>query len=265
MVEKEVIRSRSNALLKRVGAVIKGKDSAALLLEGDRLVDDALAAGWRMDAVLVAEERSERLAELAAAGLGPRAVDGDLLASVGTLKGAPGIVALCQRPPLHAVEDLPAGERDLCLVVWGVADPGNLGALARSAEAAGATALVVGAGGVSPWHPAALRGSMGSLLRLPVYGGAEAQAVHAALARLGFSQMRAHTRGGREPGELDWGGPTALWIGGETGSFPAEFTEGDFLAVTIPTAAGAESLNVAVAGSLLLFAAGRVQAPVEEA
>ncbi|HJO25828.1 MAG: hypothetical protein CMK00_04615 [Planctomycetes bacterium] len=257
MVEKEVIRSRSNGLLKRVGAVLAGKDTANVVLEGDRLIDDALAAGWQAEAILVAEERGDRLAELARAGHGPRAVEGELLARVGTMKGAPGILALCRRPALHPVERLTAQERALCLVVWGLADPGNLGALARSAEAAGASALVVGAGGVSPWHPAALRGSMGSLLRLPVYGGGGPEAVYETLHSRGFSQVRASTRGGADPQKTDWSGPLALWIGGETGSFPEELAECDFVDVTIPTVAGAESLNVTVAGSLLLFAAGR--------
>ena len=112
MVEKEVIRSRSNGLLKRVGAVLAGKDTANVVLEGDRLIDDALAAGWQAEAILVAEERGDRLAELARAGHGPRAVEGELLARVGTMKGAPGILALCRRPALHPVERLTAQERE---------------------------------------------------------------------------------------------------------------------------------------------------------
>jgi TrmH family RNA methyltransferase len=259
MPEKEVIRSRSNALLKRVGSVIAGMDKSTVVLEGDRMVDEALEARWDMEAILVAEDREERIAGLEAVGQHPRAVDGDLLARVGSLKGAPGILALCPCPPVRDVAELDASPRSLCLVVWGVADPGNLGALARSAEAAGASALLVGAGGVSPWHPAALRGSMGSLLRLPVYGGHSAETIYGILTRKGFRQVRASTRGGVAPMDQDWEGPIALWVGGETGSFPTDQKGQAFEDVTIPTAGGTESLNVTVAGSLLLFSAGRVE------
>ena len=61
------------------------------------------------------------------------------------------------------------------------------------------------------------------------------------------------------PAALDWDGPLALWVGGETGAFPVGSEEREFDEVTIPMAGDAESLNVSVAGSLLLFAAGRVE------
>src|SRR5262245_22078158 len=166
-VPAEPIRSSSNALLKRVRAA--GRGEGELLLEGDRLVDEALRAGIALEAVLVAEERAARLAELARAGVTVRAVQGALLAAASTLEHPSGCLALARAPRARDLTELPAAPDALLAAAARIQDPGNLGALARTAEAAGAAALLVVRGGCSPWNPKALRGSMGSLLRVPVF------------------------------------------------------------------------------------------------
>ena len=151
-------------------------------------------------------------------------------------------------------------------MVCGVQDPGNLGAIARTAEAAGAVGLVIVAGGCRPWSDKALRGSMGSLLRLPVWEVSTGIDAWRGLRGRGFRHVVAATRGGCTPGELDWSGPVALWVPSETGGLPADVETarasepGDDLAVTIPMAGAVESLNVSVATGVLLFAAGRTGA-----
>jgi TrmH family RNA methyltransferase len=137
-----------------------------------------------------------------------------------TLETSPGILALASAPGSIDLATLPFDSRSLVLVVAGISDPGNLGALSRTAEALGATALVVVAGGASPWNPKALRGSMGSLLRLPVAHGLDADSCSAALARRSVRQIVAGTRGGVDPLRFDWKGPLALWVGAETGAMP---------------------------------------------
>jgi len=248
----EVIRSGSNALVKRIHLVRAGKEPGMLVLEGERLIEDALASGVPIEVLLVAAEDEQRARELEARGLTVARAAPAAMNRASGLVTPPGIVALA-RAPAPAPLGRP-GPRALVLVVSGVADPGNLGALARSAEAAGADALVCVAGGASPWNEKALRGSMGSLLRLPVHGFADAQAARDALARQGYRQVSAQTRGGLPPERVDWNGPIALWIGPETG---AGSGAGSSTAVTIPMAGRAESLNVTVAAALLLFAAGR--------
>jgi TrmH family RNA methyltransferase len=250
--ELEVIRSRSNACLKRVGGVLAGKEPETLVLEGERLVRDALGAGLALELLLLADDRE--VDDLDARDV--RVVEAGLLGKVSALKTSPGVLALCAAPVAVPLAALAADARALVLVVAGVGDPGNLGALARAAEAAGATALVCLAGGASPWHPRALRGSMGSLLRLPVVAAARAEEVAATLAARGFRGAVAATRGGARPTEFDWSGPLALWVTGETGEAP--FAAQALEPVTIPIAAPVESLNVTVAAALLLFAAGRV-------
>jgi len=252
MASDEIIRSRANPLLKRAAGVLEGLEPGTIALEGDRLVDDALAAGRTLEAVLVAEDREDRIGELLARGAPVRRVEAELLGRVSKLKTSPGILALVPTPPPLDLARIPLDERSILLVAAGVADPGNLGALARSAEAFGAAALLVARGGASPWNEKALRGSMGSLLRLPVGYDREADALAVALESRRVRNVRAATRGGRDARSFDWKGPIAIWVGSETGSLPAR--AGTFERVRIPMAGDVESLNGAVAASLLLFA-----------
>lgn len=243
---EETIRSRQNALLARVRAVRAGREPGWIVLEGERLVADALAGGLDIDVLLLAEGRAVPGA-LAALASRTRRVDPEVLASVSALESSPGCLALA---PVPAVRRLPpAGPRSLLAVVAGVQDPGNFGAIARVAEAAGASGLVR-LGGAQPFGDKALRGSMGSLLRLPVYGQLEP----GELAAKGYRLVAAATRGGADPRRFDWSGPVALWIPGEAGGDAPAGAQ----TVTLPMAGQVESLNVAVAAALLLYAAGRV-------
>jgi TrmH family RNA methyltransferase len=252
MASDEIIRSRANPLLKRAAGVLEGLEPGTIALEGDRLVDDAIAAGRTFEAVLVAENREARIGELLARGAPVRRVDTELLGRVSKLKTSPGILALAATPPPLDLARIPLDERSILLVAAGVADPGNLGALARSAEAFGVTALLVARGGASPWSEKALRGSMGSLLRLSVGYDRDADEIATALESRRVRNVRAATRGGKDARSFDWKGPIAIWVGSETGEMPARAET--FEPVTIPMAGAVESLNVAVAASLLLFA-----------
>ncbi len=246
-------------MLKRARAAAAGREPGLLVLEGDRLVDEARRAGFVLEAVLVAEERGERLAELARAGLEVRAVQASVLAGASALESSPGCLALAREPAARTVTELALPADALLVVAAGIQDPGNLGALARTAEAAGAAALVVTRGGCRPWNAKALRGSMGSLLRLPLAELAPTRAAVTELAALGFRQVCARTRGGRRFDRFDWSGRVALWLTAETGGFPGELAAAadGFEGVSIPMAGAAESLNVGAAAAVLLFAAGR--------
>jgi len=250
-----VIRSRANDTLKRVAAVFAGKRPQELVLEGERLVDDALRAGHELEFVLVAEDREEQAREFEGRARQVLRVERALLDRLSQLKTSPGLMGLCSTPREPALGDLPLHDRFLLLVIAGVADPGNLGALARSAEAAGADALALVKGGAGPWNDKALRGSMGSLLRLPVVRADRAAELARDLDQRDVRQCVAATRDGVPFDSFDWGGPLAIWVGSETGAAPSD-CEG-MEQVTIAMAGEAESLNVAVATSILLFAAGR--------
>lgn len=254
----ESIRSASNPHLKRLRAIIAGREPDRMALEGDRLIDEALRQELTLDLALVSDERPERASELADR-VEVRLVDASLLARASSLVTPPGAVALARRPPARELGELALDARSLVVVVAGVQDPGNLGALARTAEAAGARAVIRLGRGCSPWNSKALRGSMGSLLRLAVVEPDDVAGAARQLAELGFRHVRAQTRDGTEHGRFDWSGRVALWVTAETGSVPDGVEAIAFEAVSIPMAPGVESLNVTAAAAVLLFAAGRTK------
>jgi tRNA G18 (ribose-2'-O)-methylase SpoU len=256
MHSMEAIHSRENPLVKRYAAALAGREAGVLALEGERLVRDALQAEVELECVLLAASRAAEAASFAPCPV--RLVDDALLARLSELEAPPGVAALARQPAQVELEDLPRGARSLLVCVAGVSDPGNLGAIARSAEAFGACGLVVAKGGASPWRGKALRGSMGSLLRLPVRDRVEPAAAAQELVRLGWRLVVAATRGGVDPRELDWRGPVALWLSGETGELPD--LGAPSRATTIPLDSRVESLNVAVAAAVLVFAARRTGA-----
>ncbi len=262
MTRREVLRSTSNPAVALVRSALAGREKGLVVLEGDRLIDDALRAGCEFELALVAEGRIERADELERRGVDVRLAADSLIERLSALASTQGAIALARAPRSASLSAPHLGPEALVLVVAGVSDPGNLGALARSAEAAGAEALCIVQGGASPWNSKALRGSMGSLLRLAVVPFASAEVAAQQLGEHGFRQVRAATRGGRTPSEFDWTGRVALWVGSETGELPEVGTH--FEGVTIPMRGAVESLNVTVAASLLLFAAGRAERGAEE-
>jgi TrmH family RNA methyltransferase len=251
------IRSKQNPIIKRIGAVRAGLEPQTVILEGDRLVLDALDAGVNLEIVLVGDNRAEFAVELMRRRHTVHLVDSELMERISGLKTSPGSLALCAAPASVALDRLPLDATTRILVAAGVADPGNLGALARSAEAFGARALAVARGGASPWNERAVRGSMGSLLRLPVAHGLEADEIAQTLSSRGVRQVYAATRDGADAHRFDWRGPLAIWVSGETGALP--IARRDFESITIPMAPTVESLNVAVAAAILLFASGRTR------
>jgi TrmH family RNA methyltransferase len=145
----------------------------------------------------------------------------------------------------------------LLLVLVDVQDPGNLGALARVAEAAGSGGLVICGDSASPYSWRALRGSMGSLLRMPVLLRDSAETALADLRTAGFHTIAAAPRGGRLPDRVQWAGSVALFMGGEGPGLPDPLLTSTDETVTIPMTPPVESLNVSVAGAILLYAAQR--------
>ncbi|QDV09548.1 Putative TrmH family tRNA/rRNA methyltransferase [Planctomycetes bacterium Poly30] len=257
----EVIRSRTNAVLKRARNVGRGKEAGFVLIEGERLIRDAVSAGHVPEVLIAAEGQLEAYRDLATNGdLATRTefrVCADtLLEGLGSLKTAPGLAGIFREPATTAIDGLPGLVGDgpaLILGVAGIQDPGNLGALVRVAEAAGAAAVVVAPGGARPFGSKALRGSMGSLFRVPIVLPESLGSAVERLASLGFEQCVGATRGGQSLRSHPFSERTVVWMTSETGEMPAEL-EG-CTGITIPMRGRVESLNVTVAGALLLYAA----------
>lgn len=234
-----------------------------MLAEGEDLVDAALAHGVRPVALLVDAERvPDEDPRLQATGdLAERyRVPTRLLASASTLAAPPRIIAILPQPPVRSFREVAFPPR---LGVWlaGVADPGNVGTLVRTAAALGADWLALGPGSADAFHPRAVRAAMGSTFALPILEGVTAADL---ATRDGFAVVAATPREGLAPWDADLAGPHVLALGAErSGLGPAlgELESGHpVVRVTIPQSAGAESLNVAAAGAALMAEAVRQRA-----
>lgn len=254
------IRSRSNAFVRRLRALKEKSGGELMLLEGPKLVAEALAS--RVEVVEAAASprlahggRAALLDALSVRGIPVRLVDDGILASLSEVEASQGLLALARRPAFDEARFFSGVP--LILVAAGIQDPGNVGALLRSAEAAGATGAYLTDGAADPLSWKALRGSMGSAFRLP---HRRRIATAEALGRLrahGVRIIAADAGAASAYYEADLTGPTAILLGPEGSGLSAETTAQADVAVAIPMAAGVESLNVGVAAGVLLFEAAR--------
>lgn len=265
-----VIRSRTNPLVKRLRALKEraaGTDLA--LLEGFTLVHEALASGASIvEAALTPRAAAtpggrDVTARLAADGVPVRLLDEAILASLSETETSQGLLALARRPRFDE-EALYSG-RPLVLVAAGLQNPGNVGALLRAAEAAGATGAYLAAGTADPLSWKGLRGAMGSAFRLPHLRGLATVDAIARLRDRGVTVLAAMATAGERYDAVDMTGPVAFVLGQEAGGLPEDAAARADRRITIPMGGRAESLNVAVAAGVLLFEAARQRAAAARA
>ena len=259
------ITSRQNPVVARFRALADTADPAGarVLLDGVHLVREAHGAGHSFETVAIASSRmasdSEegRLAQmLAHAGVDVVQVPDAVFAAMSPVRTPTGLVAIANRRPASA-SDLCNVENALVLVAVDVQDPGNIGALVRTAEAAGVTGVFVTGASANPFGWKAIRGSMGSAMRLPVVSGMATESVMSCLAASDIRSVAAVPQGGVDPDAIDWRGRVAIVLGGEGAGLSGEVTRICGGLVSIPMADRVESLNVAVAGAILVYAARR--------
>ncbi len=262
--DEEIVRSRANPLFKRLRALKErgtGADAELCLLEGSRLVDEALAAGVEI-AEAAASPRAEgrpataaTLVALRARRVPVRRLAEGLLASLSEAETTQGLVALAHRPTFE--EDRLFDGTPLIVVAVRIQDPGNLGGLLRTAEAAGATGAYLTEGCADPFSWKALRGSMGSALRLPQVRGLSATAVLGRLEERAVPALAATADGETRYDAADLAAPAALVFGTEGAGLAEDIVRRAAARLRIPLAPDVESLNVGVAAGLLLFEAAR--------
>ncbi len=255
-----MIASPQNKKIKDIRRLLRCKGEWTLL-EGPHLVAAALEAGTALETVLatapfLATPEGRRLTTaMAAMTAPPLVVEPKVLERLADADSPRGIAALA-RLPRGGAEALPAVPGGLYLYLEGLQDPGNLGALARTAEAAGAAGIALSPGAASPNHPRALRASAGSLLRLPAAVGVEPEELEARLAPLGPRWAALVPRGGRDlygPLDLPAAAPLVLALGAEGPGLSTALSRRAALRLTIPLEPPVESLNATVAAALALF------------
>jgi TrmH family RNA methyltransferase len=231
-----------------------------LFLEGARLVAEALRSDVAIRVAMVTSEGMARddirlLADrLDRGGAEVISVPPAVMSVVSGVRSPSPIVALADRPlpPADRIYSSPS----LIVIAVDVQDPGNMGAIVRVAEAAGATGVIGAGSSADPYSPKALRGSMGSALRLPIAEAPAAAAIGEA-KRHGCRVLATVPRAGRPVFDLDLIGSIALLIGGEGAGLPTPLIDVADEAVTIPMRSGVESLNAAVTAAVVLYEAYR--------
>ncbi|HET6952359.1 MAG TPA: RNA methyltransferase [Acidimicrobiales bacterium] len=225
----------------------------AFVIDGPTLLAEALAAGVAVDEVVAEPTCPPGLLDRAAAAGATvrRAASGALARVVDTVTPQPvaAVARLAATDPAGAA----AAAGPLALVLVGVGDPGNAGTLLRSAEAAGAGAVLFCDRSVDPYGPKCVRSSAGSVFRLRVVRDATSAEALAALAAAGFRTVATLARGAPAYDEADLAGPVALVLGSEAHGLPGAVAGAVDAAVTIPMAGRTESLNVGMAGTVLCF------------
>jgi TrmH family RNA methyltransferase len=259
------VSSRQNPIVRTFRELADHPDPTGerVLLDGAHLVGDAHAAGAVFEVVVVAGSKLEPATEegtlaiaLENADVDVVSVDDKVFSAISPVRTPSGLAAIARRkvsaPPLIC-----SHERAFVVAAVDVQDPGNVGSLLRTAEAGGVTGAFVCGASANPFSWKSLRGSMGSALRLPVVAGMTTEAVVGCMRAAGLRLVAAVPHGGEPPDEIDWRGQVGLLVGGEGAGLTEPIIAQSDLRVTVPMAVTVESLNVAVAAGILIYAARR--------
>jgi TrmH family RNA methyltransferase len=263
-----IVQSKQNARLRdlRRALASPGRKGEAAGIEGRNLIEEAVRAGLTIRCLFLAQESEQLLNELTLpleteTLLVPKA----LLDAALTTETPQPVAALVEPHDwtwTHLLDGQNGGQgkaAPLILILAGLQDPGNLGTILRSAEAFGATGAVSLPGTVNAWNPKAVRASAGSVFRVPVIAASEKEC----FAKLREAHVPVWTTTSREaqPANLaDLAKPVALLIGNEGNGVPLELARQASGALTISCPGPVESLNAAVATSVLLYEAARQRA-----
>jgi TrmH family RNA methyltransferase len=247
-----MITSSQNPKLKLVrslmGRAKERREANAFVVEGVRLVEEAVNAGWKFQFALYSDGLSERgsnlLNQLKANKIEVDEVAGDLLQKLSDTESPQGILGVLELNSLPIPENL-----DFVLIPDQIRDPGNLGTLLRSAVATGVQAVLLPPETTDAFAPKVLRAGMGAHFRLPIHS-------------ITWEEIKSHTKGlqihladmdGTSCWEANLHKPLALVIGGEAEGASDEARRLATQKISIPMTGNVESLNAGVAGSVLMF------------
>ncbi|TBL76295.1 TrmH family RNA methyltransferase [Paenibacillus thalictri] len=236
----------------------KGRDKQnKFIVEGVHLVQEALTSGAVVESVVYCADRaiSREIENLLSYDIEKIGVSEEVLARCTDAKTPQNIFAVVRK--LHwNTGHLKGIGNDLVVVLDGVRDPGNVGTIIRSADAVGASAIVLGKGTADLYNPKTVRSTMGSMFKLPIVEG-DLQELLPQAASGGKRIAAASLRESKSLYEYDFRQPTWLIVGNEGQGINPQIEELAAERISIPMPGGAESLNVAMATTVLLFEAMR--------
>ena len=236
------------------------------LAEGPQAVREALAGPGVVTELFVTAAARPRYAELmeqaVAAGVPVHTVSGEVMTELAQTVTPQGLLAVCRFLDVPLEQLTSAGPR-LVVLLANVRDPGNAGTVLRTADAAGADGVIFTDASVDPYNSKCVRASAGSLFHLPVVAGSPLSDSVAALGRAGVRVLAADGSARRQLDELEAGGglaPATAWLfGNEAWGLPDELLALADEAVAVPIYGRAESLNLAAAAAVCLYASARAQ------
>jgi len=258
-----IIRSVRNPAVAHVRSLLRSnarRRAGHTVVEGPKLVAEALRAGVVVSVLCAAEPSSAAAAvadDAAAQGLSMRRCSGQVFDSVADTETPQGVLAVISTPDPPP----PAGPA-LLLVLDGVQDPGNVGAMVRSAAAAGATGVICATGTADAYSPKAMRAGAGGQFRVPIRKAAEPADsesladdvyIYAAVAD---ADLAYH--------DVDWTLPCGLIVGAESAGVSPAWRGASRAAVRVPMQREVESLNAAAATAVILFEAARQRAALPQ-
>ncbi len=258
---RKVVSSLANPLLKDVRrSVAQGTltSDGLWVAENFHLLEEALRGDLEVSSVLASTKVQgaveRHVGKLKSVRL--TVVHEPVFRQIAGTESTQGVISLV-RPPAWRLQDV-FRRSPLVVALDGLQDPGNAGAIVRSAEAFGATGVIFLAGTASPFNPKTLRASAGSLFRVPFVVGIDSKIVKVSFRQRKIKRVAATPRAKQRLDRYDWNGPTALMIGSEAHGVSEAFLQG-VQRIRIPTT-GVESLNAAAAAAVILYEAARQRA-----
>jgi RNA methyltransferase, TrmH family len=258
----KAITSRQNPLVQRCRDLARARNAGTVLLDGPHVVAEALLAGVPVDAALVTAralagpEGAELVRRLRDTSTEIFEVPDAVLDAASPVRSPSGVLAIARWdlvPVARIWDRAPA----LAIAVDRMQDPGNLGAVIRTADAAGAAGLIVTGASADPLGWKALRGSMGSVFRLPVAAVASLDSLCEDARARGLRVLATSPAGGLDLYETPLTGPSLVLMGGEGPGLAPDVIASADATLRIPMHSEVESLNVAVAAGIILFEAVR--------
>ncbi|AGB41974.1 rRNA methylase [Halobacteroides halobius DSM 5150] len=259
------ITSFKNEKIKYLRSLYKKKyrrQNQQFVLEGIRIIEEALNEQADIRQIfysdyLLRNQRGQELLEgLKQADNKVIKITDDLLQKVADTTSPQGILAIVQQVN-HDLNNFLAGNKELFIIADRIQDPGNLGTIIRTADAAGASGVITTKGTVSLYNQKVLRATMGSLFRLPVYRAGNLKELRANLKENKIKLVVGDIKGNTYHFEADYSQSVAIVAGNEGHGPREEFISAADQLVKIPLVGGAESLNVAMATGVILYEAVR--------
>lgn len=258
------IASAQNPVIKEIKSLKKKKDreeKGLFFIEGLRFVNEAFDENIEVISVLMSEQftSGDDGRKLLSAGTAGKykcyILPDNLFKEISDTENPQGIMAVV-KARRYKLEELVNGCR-LLVVLDSIQDPGNMGTIIRTADAAGADGVILSKGCVDLYNPKVLRSTMGSIFHLPVYISDNLVETVSLLKSKGIFTIAAHLKGGKNFYDLDMKDATAIIIGNEANGISDEVAGCADELVRIPMPGRAESLNASVAAGLMIYEAVR--------